>query len=85
MRGSSGAPSPGSGPEVLHPADHAPFWLFLRQERREEDLVVDVFYCARCLGRIEAEATGSPLTVEPRALPRRLPLTLGSALTVPRD
>lgn len=62
-----------------HPTDHEAHWLFLRQERREGDLLVDLFYCARCLGRIEVEATGSP----PEATHRRGPLpALGSAVRV---
>lgn len=56
-----------------HPDDHEPFWLLLRQERREEDVIVDVFYCARCLGRVEAVATGTPVGAEARAH-RRGPL-----------
>jgi hypothetical protein len=65
-------------PDAEHPTDHEPFWLFLRQERREAEVIVDVFYCARCLGRVEVLATGTP------ALPDRRPvrgplLTLGAA------
>lgn len=64
-------------PTLEHPTDHEPFFLLLRQEQREGGLVVDVFYCARCLGRIEVEATGTPVSGEFR---HRGPLpALGSA------
>lgn len=66
-----------SDPE--HPADHESHWLFLRQERREEDLIVDVFYCARCLGRVEVEATGTPVTAESQPRTRGPLPALGTA------
>lgn len=69
---------PAIGPEQ-HPSDHQPLFLFLRQERREEDVIVDVFYCAVCLGRVEAVATGTPLAAEERPRPRGPLPTLGSA------
>lgn len=63
---------------AAHPDDHQPLYLFLRQERREGDMIVDVYYCARCLGRVEVVATGVPVTADDRPV-RRGPLpTLGS-------
>ena len=70
----------GARPAAGHPPDHEPWWLFLRQEMREGDILVDVFYCARCLGRIECEATGSPVPPDRADARRRGPLqVLGSA------
>lgn len=67
---------------IGHPADHQPLWQFLRQEMRDGDILVDVFYCQRCPipGRIDIEATGSPVPPDRARAGQRGPLrTLGSA------
>jgi hypothetical protein len=62
-----------------HPTDHPPFWQFLRQEHRDGALIVDVFYCAGCLGRVEVEATGTPLAPDERPRLRGPLPSLGTA------
>ena len=59
-----------------HPDGHEAFWLFLRQEQRE-DVTVDVFYCAHCLGRVETIAPAA--TAEPENRHRPPLRALGSA------
>lgn len=70
-----------------HPADHEPHWLFLRQVRHpadeEHEAVLDVFYCARCLGRQEVLERVESIGQHPGEIGgrRRGPLpSLGSAV-----